>query len=117
MKVIVRVLVLSLLFLWSQALPNARVPMEDIEDANISELEKIVDKNDDINARPLTQKDFENGRRLTDEELYGSKRDSISDHLMNDRNLFEGDIILPNRTQAVRPSLYGFISRLFRFAG
>ncbi|CAG2169584.1 unnamed protein product [Oppiella nova] len=55
------------------------------------------------NNRPLTDKDFENGRKLTYEQLHGinefNRNTDQQNILMNNKNLFEGDIVLKNRSQ------------------
>lgn len=104
-------ILMCLALLGSQAVPTTRVTIDDVVGDDVNELEAIADKTDDIDARPLTQKDFENGRRLTDEQLHGN---TGSDAQLEDKNLFEGDIILANRTQPVRPRTDSFVARLLK---
>lgn len=74
-----------------------------IQDTNINEIDTIwpnIDKSglkEDL-SKPLTEKDFENGRKLDFEQLHGI---NPIDSQPNDRRLFEGDIVIINNSSFV----------------
>jgi hypothetical protein len=67
-----------------------------IQDINTNEIDTIwpkIDKSElkkDL-PKPLTEEDFENGRKLNFEQLHGI---NPIDSQPNDRKLFEGDIVI-----------------------
>jgi hypothetical protein len=77
-----------------------------IQDININEIDTIwpnIDKSGSKkdSPKPLTEKDFENGRKLNFEQLHGI---NPNDSQPIDRKLFEGDIVIINNSLLVSPN-------------
>jgi len=84
-----------------------------IEDINSNQIDTFSPIYDEFEiekdySKPLTEKDFENGRKLNFEQLYGTNITDIYDKLY-DRNLFEGDILIDANSPLVCIKKYKFI--------
>ena len=103
--------------------PSMEVPKDklsslaDTEDMIIESHNRYIDPNsvkDEQNSRPLTDKDFENGRKLTEEQLIKMHDKINHDKQLNDKNLFEGDIIIQSNSQPV--SFKSFFNLIYRIS-